>query len=113
MLRFHRFHMPVAAERPASSYFPAYSEAAVRPSILTLSPLVTLTDAMRSSDVSCIARTRWPSHHVTTAVPVSRATGPLTRMFPVVSLIFSRDYLRYARVMATCLDSSYVMVSSR
>ena len=38
MLRFHRFHMPVAAERPASSYFPEYSVAAVRPSILTLSP---------------------------------------------------------------------------
>ena len=38
MLRFHRFHMPVAAVRPASSCFPAYSVAAVRPSILTLSP---------------------------------------------------------------------------
>ena len=28
--------MPVAAERPAFLYFPAYSVAAVRPSILTL-----------------------------------------------------------------------------
>ena len=34
MLRFHRFHMPVAAERPA--FLCLYSEAAVRPSILTL-----------------------------------------------------------------------------
>ena len=36
MLRFYRFRMPVAAERPASSCFPAYSVAAVRPSILTV-----------------------------------------------------------------------------
>ena len=62
LLRFHRFHMPVAAERPASFCFPAYSVAAVRPSILTLSPfsfsLVTLMDAFRSLDVSRIARNR-------------------------------------------------------
>ena len=32
------FRMPAAAERPASLCFPAYSVAAVRPSILTLSP---------------------------------------------------------------------------
>ena len=54
--------MPEAAERPASLLFPAYSEAAVRPSILTLFlfSLVTLTDAMRSLDVSRIARTGDP-----------------------------------------------------
>ena len=40
VLRFHRFHMPVAAERPAFLCFPAYSEAAVRPSILTFSPFL-------------------------------------------------------------------------
>ena len=48
MLRFHRFHMPVAAERPAFLCFPLYSVAAVRPSILMPFPLVTLMDAMRS-----------------------------------------------------------------
>ena len=44
--------MPVAAERPAFLLSSAYSVAAVRPSILTLSlfPLVTLMDAMRSLD---------------------------------------------------------------
>ena len=46
MLRFHRFHMLC---------FPLHSVAAVRPSELTLF-LVTLTDAMRSSDISCFAR---------------------------------------------------------
>ena len=40
--------------------------------------LVTLKDAMRSLDVSCIARTWWPSHHVTTDFSESRATGSLT-----------------------------------
>ena len=31
------FRMPVAAERPACYAFPSHSEAAVRPSVLTLS----------------------------------------------------------------------------
>ena len=52
MLRFHRFHMPAAAERPAYYAFLSHSVAAVRPSVLTLSLLVMLTDAMRSLDVS-------------------------------------------------------------
>ena len=36
-----------------------------------------------------VARNRWLSHYVTSAVPVSRATGPLTCMFPVS---VSRDF---------------------
>ena len=36
LLRFHRFHVPAAAERPAHSVSPFYSEAAVCPSTLTL-----------------------------------------------------------------------------
>ena len=81
--------MSVAAVRPALSRL--HSEAAVRPSVLTLSPmsLVTLTDAVRSLDV--YARTRWSSHHVTSALPVSRATGPFTCMFPVISHVTLYD----------------------
>ena len=51
VLRFHRFHVSVAAVRPTLSRL--HSEAAVRPSVLTvfsLYPLVTLMDAMRSLD---------------------------------------------------------------
>ena len=39
LLRFHRFHMPVAAECPACLVFPSHSVAAVRPSVLTMFPL--------------------------------------------------------------------------
>ena len=77
LLRFHRFHVPAAAERPAHSVSCSYPVAAVRPGILTLVPfllfsLVTLADAMRSSDVS------------------ASRDSLLTRMFPV-----SRDFLLY------------------
>ena len=59
MLRFHRFHVPAAAERPAHLFpfvlcgccAPKYTDA-----FLFLFFLVTLTDAMRSLDVSCITR---------------------------------------------------------
>ena len=40
------------------------------------------------------------------AVPESRATGPLTSMFPVISLIFHVPVTVYARVMVLRLDSS-------
>ena len=43
---------------------------------------------------------------MTSAFPVSRATGSLTRMFPVISLIFHVMITIYARVMAVRLDSS-------
>ena len=86
MLRFHRFHMPVAAERPASFLFPAYSEAAARPSILTLS-LFSLSYAHGR-----YALTGRFSYHVISAVPESRATGPLTSMFPVISYLSRDDY---------------------
>ena len=36
VLRFHRFHVPAAAERPAYSISFLHSVAAVRPSVLTL-----------------------------------------------------------------------------
>ena len=36
MLRFHRFHVPAAAERPAQLCFPFYPVAAVCPGTLTL-----------------------------------------------------------------------------
>ena len=60
--------------------------AAARPSVLTLVFLfflVTLTDAMRSLDVFRFAHNRWTSHHVTPDVSASRASGSLTRTFPV------------------------------
>ena len=50
-----------------------------------LSPflLVTLVDTMCSLDVSHVARNRWTSHHVTLDISTSRASGLLTRTFPV------------------------------
>ena len=85
----------MAAERPAR-LFPFHSVAAVRPSVLTLvSPfpflLVTLTDAMRSTDVLALY------------IPVSRATGSLIRMFPFPSHV---TLTVLVCVMATRLDSS-------
>ena len=38
MLRFHRFHVPAAAERPACSFSVLHPVAAVRPGELTVSP---------------------------------------------------------------------------
>ena len=40
-----------------------------------------------------------------TVPPVSRATGPRTSMFPVISLVFHVTITIYARVMAVRLDS--------
>ena len=70
VLRFHRFHMPAAAERPAYSFSFLHSVAAVRPSVLTLFPLVTLMDAMRSLDVSSYRA--WPVTLVTRDLGFSR-----------------------------------------
>ena len=80
MLRFHRFHMPAAAERPASSIFPSLCGCCAPECTDSVSPLslVTLADAMRPLDVSSYRATSGPSHHVTTDFPESRATGPLT-----------------------------------
>ena len=51
-------------------------------------PLVTLADAMRSLDVSRIARNWQSTHHVTSDVSASHDSGSLTRMFPI---FVSRD----------------------
>ena len=57
MLRFHHFHVPVAAVRLGTL------------TLVSPFPLVTLTDAMRSLDVSHFV------NHVTPDVSVSRDSG--------------------------------------
>ena len=105
--------MPVAAERPAFSLSPAYSVAAVRPSILTLSPFpfsyahgryaltgrscIAYLVALASRDHGLL---RVTCHRFAYSFsPVSRATGSLISNMPRLSL----RHRRHDDVVRLCL----------